>query len=101
MQTDLKWEDIKVGDIITVELPYPYYAPQQLTGEVTHIKYTPATNPNDPLITRVLNGIGYTVRIRTDEKYEFPFNMEGKYKEYVIQSHIWNLIERKDKMETQ
>ena len=101
MQTDLKWEDIKVGDIITVELPYPYYAPQQLTGEVTSIRYVPTINTNEPLITRVLNGVGCHIRIKTDEKYEFPFDMEDRNKEYVIQSQIWKLIERKDKMETQ
>jgi hypothetical protein len=105
MQTNVeyRWEDIKVGDIITVELPYPYYAPQQLTGEVVSIRYVPAINTNDPLITRVLNGVGYHIRIKTDELYEFPFSMEDRNKEYVIQSHIWKLtnIERKNKMETQ
>ena len=88
------WEDIRVGDIITVVLPYPYYAPQQLTGEVVNFTRIEQIHLSDPLIDRSRFHLGeYIVRIKTNEKYEFPFDMEHRYKEYVIQSHIWNLID--------
>ena len=92
MQTDLKWEDVKVGDIITVELPYaPYLLGEkhQQTGEVIGIRDTEQLT-RDPVMIRYLES-KYLIRIKINEK------------EYVLRSHIWKLIniERKNKMETQ
>lgn len=93
MQTDLKWENVKVGDIITVELPYAPYLlgdRHQLTGKVVNIRSIEQTH-YDPLELAAISFIDYLIRIKTNEK------------EYTIPSHVWNLIniERKDKMETQ
>lgn len=92
-----KWEDIKVGDVISVtarnEQNHPVF-----TGEITQIRhYNRQTDTNlDPLVYYI-----------SDDYYEFRLKIQRNYgfKEYTLNSLFWRLIniqkERKNNMETQ
>lgn len=93
----MDWKDIKVGDVISIQIRSEQNQPV-FTGEVTQIRhYNRQTDTT-------LDPLAYYI---SDDYYEFRLKIqrESGFKEYSLNSLFWRLIdiqkERKNNMETQ